>query len=259
MTPVSGDEASYRTEPRDPSAFSRLLPSCAFYRRLIAIVCRAGAQAKRGNYHDYDWWASSVAVLRALEQVGVELEVSGLEHLKELDTPCVIVGNHMSMLETFVLPGVVRSFFPVTFVVKEGLLTYPVFGHVMRSRDPVAVTRNNPREDFTTVMKGGKARLDKGISIIVFPQTTRTQSFDPKDFNSIAVKLARRAGVPVVPLALLTDAWGNGSLLKDFGKIDTSKRTHLAFGSPLTVEGNGSATNAAVIQFIQDHLAEWRA
>lgn len=259
MVPVSGDGTSYKSADRTPSFLTRLFPSGAFYSRMAAIVTRAGAQAKRGAYHDAEWASSSLDIMRALEHVGVRLDISGLEHLKSLDSPCVIIGNHMSMLETFVLPGVVRPFTPVTFVVKASLLTYPVFGHVMRSRDPVAVTRTSPREDFATVMKGGKARLDQGISIIVFPQTTRTQTFNPKDFNTIGVKLARRAGVPVIPLALSTDAWGNGSLFKDLGKIDVTKKVHLAFGAPLTVEGNGSGTNDAVIRFIQDRMDAWRS
>ena len=37
---------------------------------------------------------------------------------------------------------------PVTFVVKESLETMPIFGPVMRSRKPVTVGRENPREDM---------------------------------------------------------------------------------------------------------------
>jgi len=259
MTPVSDEGDFYRTAARDISPLSRLFPSGAFYRQLIQIVCKAGWQAKRGHYGDADWSGSSVDVLRALESVGLQVEISGLDYLRERDSPCVLVGNHMSMLETFVLPGVVRPFMPVTFVVKESLLDYPVFCHVMRSRDPVAVGRTSPREDFAVVMKGGKERLDRGISIIVFPQTTRTPTFDPKEFNSIGIKLARRAGVPVVPVALSTDAWGNGSILKDFGKIDVGRKVHLAFGAPIDVQEQGSRANPTVIEFIQEHLDTWNA
>ena len=59
---------------------------------------------------------------------------------------------------------------------------------------------------FKAVLEGGKQRLQKGISIIVFPQTTRTVRFEPENFNSIGVKLAQRAKVPIIPLALRTDA-----------------------------------------------------
>jgi len=120
------------------------------------------------------------------------------------------------------------------------------------------VGRMNAREDFAAVMKGGKERLGKGISIIVFPQTTRTPVFSPKDFNSIGVKLAQRSGVPVVPVALVTDAWGNGRFLKDFGKIDTHKKVHVAFGEPITIEDRGNLAHAAVIDFIQAKLEEWK-
>jgi len=257
MTPVSGDGVVYHTAHRDVPALFRLFPSVSFYSQFIAIVWRSSVRAKRGRYGDYEWYRSSLEVLRALESVGLQVEISGLEHLKELGAPCVIVGNHMSMLETFVLPGVVRPFLPVTFIVKESLLTYPVFCHVMRSRNPVAVGRSSPRGDFAVVMKGGQERLDKGISIIVFPQTTRTQAFDPKDFNSIGIKLARRAEVPVIPVALSTDAWGNGRLLKDFVKIDVTRKVRMALGVPIAVQDKGGQANTAVIEFIQDHLSHW--
>ena len=144
-------------------------------------------------------------------------------------------------------------------IVKDSLLTYPVFGHVMRSRNPIAVGRSNPREDLKAVMEGGKERLGNGVSLIIFPQTTRTPAFDPAEFNTLGVKLARRADVPVVPLALVTDAWGTGKRFKDFGKIDPSKAVHLAFGEPMRIEGRGEAEHEAIIEFIQGNLKAWGA
>ena len=47
--------------------------------------------------------------------------------------------------------------------------------------------------------------------------------FDPTLFNSLGNKLAKRNNVPVIPLALITDAWGNGKYIKEAGKIDPSK------------------------------------
>ena len=190
--------------------------------------------------------------------MGVSLEITGLNHLEGLDTACVFIGNHMSVLETFALPGTIRPYMPVTFIVKTSLLTYPVFGHVMRSRDPIAVGRTNPREDLRAVLEGGKERLARGISLIVFPQTTRSPAFDPAEFNTLGVKLAQRAGVPVVPMALLTDAWGTGKRFKDFGKIDPSRAVHLAFGEPMRIEGRGSDEHEAIVSFIQGKLKEWR-
>ena len=56
---------------------------------------------------------------------------------------------------------------------------------------------------------------------------------------------------------LSTDAWGNGKLLKDFGRIDPARMVHIAFGAPLDVLELGNRTNATIIRFIQDHLQAW--
>ncbi|HTU03505.1 MAG TPA: lysophospholipid acyltransferase family protein, partial [Candidatus Sulfotelmatobacter sp.] len=129
--------------------------------------------------------------------------------------------------------------------------------HVMRSRDPIVVGRVNPREDLKAVLEGGAERLARGVSIVVFPQTTRTPVFDPAEFNTIGVKLAKRAGVPVVPLALKTDAWGEGRLIKDLGRIDPSKTVHFAFGAPRCIAGRGSEEHEEIVRYISAHLAAW--
>jgi 1-acyl-sn-glycerol-3-phosphate acyltransferase len=185
----------------------------------------------------------------------VEIEV--IDHFRDIEGPCVFIGNHMSTLETFLLPSIIVPSKRVTYVVKRSLVEYPVFGHVMRSRDPIVVGRTNPREDLTAVFEGGAKRLGEGISIVVFPQTTRTETFDPAGFNSIGIKLARRARVPVVPVALKTDAWGNGKLFKDFGRIDPALVAHIAFGQPLLVQGSGAEEHQRVIDFIRETLLAW--
>ena len=254
--PFAGEE--YRTEPKEVPFIARIFPTLFFYSRFIGITWRGGGKAKKGQYDDAEWIKSSVEVLRALEQIGVRFEITGLDHLRQLDTPCVVIGNHMSILETLILPGVIRSFQEVTFVIKSSLLEYPVFKHIMRSRDPVSVSRTNPREDLKAVLEGGVDRLKRGVSIIVFPQTTRADSFDPNQFNTIGIKLANRAGVPVIPLALMTDAWGNGRYLKDFGKIDISKTIHFAFGEPIRIQGRGSNEHQLIINFINRKLDAWK-
>ena len=196
-------------------------------------------------------------VLRALESVGVKFEITGVDNIRKLDAPGVFIGNHMSILETFVLPAIIAPFRDTTFVVKQSLVEYPVFKHVMRSRNPVTVTRTNPREDLRAILEGGEQRLKAGISIVIFPQTTRTAVFDPTDFNSIGVKLAKKAGAPIVPFALKTDAWGNGRYLKDFGRIGPASKVHFAFGEPLWVRDRGREEHEQIVRFISDKLTEW--
>jgi 1-acyl-sn-glycerol-3-phosphate acyltransferase len=129
----------------------------------------------------------------------------------------------------------------------------------MKSRNPVVVGRKDPRKDFETVMNEGYDLLTKGISIIIFPQSTRSAVFIPSEFNSLGVKLAKKAGVPVVPVAIKTDFWGNGKIIKEIGRIDHTKEIHIKFGEPFTIRGNGKEENQNVINFIVENLKLWES
>ena len=257
LVDIAGPDGTYRTTPRKLSVWARAFPSLAFYGRFTSVIFEGAAQAKQNRYPTSQWYRSSLDILLALEQIGVSFDISGLTHLKQLQSPCVIVANHMSILETVVLPRLILPHLDVTFVVKESLLNYPVFRHVVRSRDPIAVGRSNPREDLKAVLVGGVEKLRRGTSIVVFPQTTRTQGLDPAEFNSIGVKLAYKGKVPVVPLAIKSDAWGEGGLLKDFGKIDRTKTARFAFGPPLAIQGRRGPEQQQIIDFITGHLQAW--
>lgn len=259
MQPLHFDDGSYRTPPDAASRLAQLSPSLYFYPHLAWVVLCGGIRAKRGRYGDDDWISDSLKIMRALETAGVQFAIDGADVLERLDGPCVIMGNHMGTLETAVLPGVIHPIRRVTFVVKASLLTYPVFGHLLQSRHPIALEQKNPRDDLKKVLSEGAERLERGVSVVVFPQGARRREFDPAAFNTIGVKLAHRAGVPIVPLALMTDAWALGRLISDVGKIDPSKKVRFSFGDPLTVSGRGVEAHQATLDFILAKLAAWKA
>ena len=246
--------SAYRTASHGKRS---LFPSLAFHMKMLPIYWRSNRMAVKGRYDGEQWARSSLEVLRALESVGVRFSMENLDVPYDLQGPCVYIGNHMSTLETFILPCLVQPAGDTTFIVKDSLTRFPVFGPVMRSRSPIEVGRKDPREDLRAVLEGGALRLERGTSIIVFPQTTRRVRFDPSQFNTIGVKLARRGGVPVVPVALKTDAWGKGYPVKDMGPIRPEKTVHIAFGQPLRVAGSGREEHAQVIDFITGKLQEW--
>ena len=93
--------------------------------------------------------------------------------------------------------------------------------------------------------------------MIVFPQSTRSAEFDPAQFNSIGIKLAKSAGVPVIPLALKTDLIGNGKICRDLGPVYPEKEVRFEFGAPIEIEGNGQQQQQAVIDFISGCFKRW--
>lgn len=253
---------AYRTDPARPRSLSaRLLGrfDAWYYLRLVGLLVSGDRLVRRGEFSTQTWAAHSLSFLRLLEDIGATVDISGLEHPGGLGRPAVFVGNHMSALETFLLPAMLLHLDKTTAVIKESLLTYPLLGAFARATEPIAVGRKNPREDLKTVLEQGRACLQAGRSVVLFPQATRSATFDPEAFNSLGVKLARSAGAPVVPLALKTDLQANGRLIKDIGPLDRSKTVYFRYGPPLEVHGNGKEANEAVVRFITDCLAGWSA
>lgn len=237
----------------------RLVPNSRlwFYFNYLRVVFRSRSLALQGRYTNEEWISSSAEIRALLEKRGGTLEVTGLEHLRALDEPVVFVANHMSTAETQLLPGIIEPFLHFTFVVKRSLTTGPVFGPVMRSRTPIAVSQTDARRDMETVLEEGCRLLDEGTSVFIFPEGTRSFVFVPENFNSLGIKLARRAQVRVVPVALKTDFWGNGRTIRPFGRIDVSRTARFKFGEPRSVEGNGKETHAEIVQFVHSQLREW--
>ncbi len=260
MEPLFHDNI-YQTPEDMPRAWgARLLLNSrwGFYLKFIRVILNYRSLCVKNRDSDEEWIKNSFQIFKDIERCGGRFLLEGFDNLRKVNEPVVIVSNHMSAMETMIFPAIIHPFFPITFVVKEALVKDRVFGPIMRSRRPVAVGRVNPRKDFETVLIEGSKILEKGTSIVIFPQATRHHEFNPEKFNTLGIKLARRAGVKALPAALKTDFWGNGKKFKDFGPIDPSKRIHMAFGELLTIEGNGKDQHRQCIEFIQSHLHRWQ-
>lgn len=257
--PLKFESGFYSTGEKKVSIFAKLFPGLVFYSTVIRSVLGSSRAAKRGELTADLYYQASLMNLRGIEHVGGRIEISNYDAFSKEGWPYVFVSNHMSVLETFVLASLVHEKGPHVFIIKKELTVYPVFKHTMNALNPIIVGRDNPREDLVTVLTEGEKRLKAGMSVIVFPQRTRAILFDPAQFNSIGIKLAKRAGVPVVPMVLKTDFWGQGKKHKDFGKINPQKTVYFSFGSPIHIRGRGQQEHEKVVNFITGKLKEWNS
>lgn len=256
------DSSSYHTPVKASLSFIeklRLDSRIYFASKYAAIVLRTRKEAIRKEYDTKAWTDSSLEILRFCENAGGVFHITGMENITKSQGPILFISNHMSTLETMILPCIIGTQKELTFVVKESLVKHPLFGDVMRSRNPIIVGRTDPRKDLEAVMIGGVDLLNKGISIVIFPQSTRSVEFNLEEFNSLGVKLAKKAGATVVPIALKTDFWGNGKLIKEIGPLDHKKHIHIKFGEPMKITGNGKEENQRIIDFIRTSLEEWKS
>lgn len=231
-----------------------------FYLNNFGIFARTGRCGRRGRLDKERQIYFSNKNFRLVEKCGGRIHLRGLENLRDVSgEPVVLIGNHMSLLETALFHAVAREYLDFTFVIKQSLLTVPFFRDIMRSLGAIPVGRENPRDDLRAVLGDGKKVLESGRSIIIFPQSTRSETFDAAKFNSIGIKLAKTAGVRVLPFALKTDFLGNGKYLRDMGPVRPKRGVYFEFAPARAVEGNGQALQQEIIGFIQSRLASWQA
>ena len=116
-----------------------------FIYKYAEVVLKTRKQAIRRVYGDKEWADSSFYIFRFIEKTGGIFHISGMENIAKSPEPVLFIGNHMSTLETMVLPGIISPLRKVTFVVKESLVKHPLFGDVMRSRNPIVVRSEERR------------------------------------------------------------------------------------------------------------------
>jgi len=249
---------NYITAPGRERLLHRLLFRSRLYYilRFSLIVFRFWPQARRGHFDFDTWQEASFRVFKAVEDCGGRFRITGFANIQKAEGPVVFIANHMSTMETLVLPSLIFPRKKPVFVIKEQLQRVPFFGVFVRRC--IAVTRKSPAEDFKQVMTHGAAALLKGHSVIVFPQATRYPGLDPSKFNTLGIKLARKNHVPVIPIAIKSDFWTTGKILKDFGPLDHSKTIHFEFGEPLHIKGAGKQEHQQIISFIQTRLDQWQ-
>ncbi len=244
--------------PRSAWEYVALGTRLSFYLRNFYVFARSGCRCRKGIFTGQDQADYSVKNIRIVESCGGKFHLRGLDNLSRFPEPAVMIGNHMSLLETAVMHAFVRPRRDFCFVIKRSLLDVPFFGDIMRRLECIPVDRVNPRDDFKAVMELGKERLQAGKSVIIFPQSTRSATFDPSQFNTIGVKLARHADVPVIPFALRTDFLVNGRLFKDLGPICRKMPIWFEFAEPiLKVSGSGKEEHAQIVEFIKNRLEKW--
>jgi 1-acyl-sn-glycerol-3-phosphate acyltransferase len=216
---------------------------------VIGRVRHCAGVAKAGRLDRDCWAAHCMQAMQCTERCGAEVHISVPEPSRRVG-PCVYVANHMSGLETVVLPCLIIPFSMPTIVVKKELLESSPLMATLRAVNAIPVTRTNPREDLRTVLERGRAAIESGTSVLIFPQSTRDPVFDPTTFNSIGAKLAARSGVPLVPIALRTDFVAPGRISRTFGPIHRDRPIHFVFGSPIATNGGAKAAHAEALAFL---------
>lgn len=159
---------------------------------------------------------------------GARVAVKGLENVP--NRPCFLVGNHQSALDIPLLFAVSEG--RVRFMAKDSLFRVPLFGWVMRMYGHVPIHRGDARATLAALEQMVERVQRQPMSLVVFPEGTRSPDGGLLPFRIGAMKICQRAGLPVVPFAI------DGTLaIHRRGSLRVrSGPARVAFGSPIPPE-----------------------
>jgi 1-acyl-sn-glycerol-3-phosphate acyltransferase len=160
---------------------------------LLFAITAPFDRRRRAQHRFSSFWAFHYLWLMPLWRVKVE----GRERIRP-DKTYVMVANHQSLLDILVLYGLFR---PFKWVSKIENFRIPFIGWNMYLADYVKLTRGR-KGSITRMMRDCRAQLDKGCSIMMFPEGTRSPDGEMRRFRDGAFVMAYDAGIEVVPIAL---------------------------------------------------------
>jgi 1-acyl-sn-glycerol-3-phosphate acyltransferase len=111
----------------------------------------------------------------------------------------VVCANHQSNADVFCLSFVRGQQW--RYLAKRSLLRIPVFGWLMQMGGHVAVERGE-RASGEAALARCRRWLERGVSVVFFPEGTRSETGDLREFKMGAFTLAVQTGTPILPVAL---------------------------------------------------------
>lgn len=135
---------------------------------------------------------------KLIELSGSEVEVVGEENLPK-DETVLFVSNHQGNFDIPLLLGYIDK--PKAFMAKKEMEKMPMVSTWMKYMQCVFMDRDNPRESLKAI-KQGSEKLKEGYSMVIFPEGTRSEDGQLKEFKQGAFKLATKSKVPIVPVTI---------------------------------------------------------
>ena len=130
---------------------------------------------------------------------GVKVEVEGKEKLNP-DDNYIFISNHLSYFDIPILMIAIRN--NVRFIYKDTMTKIAVLGWGMYLGQYIPINRENVREAMKSLKKAAQ-KVINGISVVIFPEGTRSMDGTLGEFKRGIFVLADEAKVPLVPTAIV--------------------------------------------------------
>lgn len=178
---------------------------------------------------------------------GIRVSVEGGEKLQE-GASYIFAANHQSQFDIPILAGFMKA--DICWMAKKELFEIPVFGRTMLTSGFIPVDRSHGRQAMQSLLEAAK-RIAGGTSVIIFPEGTRSPDGHLQDFKSGAMVLAIKAGVPLVPVAII----GTHKILPKGKLLAQAGEVIVRVGEPIDTKPYGTKQKQELAQRLRAEVA----
>jgi 1-acyl-sn-glycerol-3-phosphate acyltransferase len=217
-------------------------------RTRVCCALRWGRLAEVGLLYWIFKWVAFAPLCRLLFRPSI----SGAENIPE-SGPAILVSNHISTGDTFLLPAMIRR--RLTFPAKVELFHgRSVRGRLvtwfLKSVGQLPMDRSGGRASATS-MEGVLGVLRRGDLLGIYPEGTRSPDGRLYKGKTGVARLVLQAGVPVVPVGMIDTQW----VPSRFFKIPVMRRPKIRIGKPMDFSAYAKAGNDRdVLRWVTDEI-----
>ncbi|HET7276072.1 MAG TPA: lysophospholipid acyltransferase family protein [Longimicrobiaceae bacterium] len=193
----------------------------------LALVYVVTVPSDPGRYTVGRWFRRCAMAAVALNPLW-RFRTSGVK-IEDPRRPYVAVSNHESFADIFLISHLPWE---MKWLSKETIFRIPVMGWMMKMAGDISVKRSH-RQSRVEAIDECRKRLARNVSVMIFPEGTRSRTGDMLPFKDGAFRLAVETGTPILPLAVAgtRNAIQKGSAL--FGRA----RAEVRALEPIPTEG----------------------
>jgi 1-acyl-sn-glycerol-3-phosphate acyltransferase len=188
---------------------------------------------------------------RMLKAAGATIIVKGAENLPT-EGASVYMSTHKGLFDIPVLVSLVEE--PLIFIGKKETSKLPIIGKWFDATGSIYIDREDMKQSLVAILEGIK-ELKEGNSVAIFPEGTRSKKSEMGTFKAGSFKLATKANVPIVPIAIQ-----NTHHLLEESKRVKKATIYVNIGKPIQTkdltEEEKKKLPAQVQNYIQELLCE---
>ena len=164
---------------------------------LVFVVWVVTAPFDRGRYRA-GWLFRKLCVVHTWLNPLWRFHTSGVK-VDDPRRPYVVVANHESFADMFLISHLPWE---MKWLSKEDFFKYPLVGWLMRMAGDIKLIRGD-KQSIVSAMHGARDRLERRVSVMLFPEGTRSMDGVMGQFKDGAFRLAVESGHPILPLAVV--------------------------------------------------------